>query len=94
MKTFDIYHKFLSHTMKDKRKDSACKASQQTQVSPSTKHALVFLRWEKFHPGSDGDLTEQPLVSSVLKKCTDIDKNPVYIVVFGMVSSHGDIMLP
>ena len=46
--------------MKDKRKDS-CKAFQQTQVSPPTEHAVLFLKSEKFLPGSDDEFTEQPI---------------------------------
>ena len=35
--------KFLSQTMKDKKK-SSCKAFQETEASPPTEHVLVFLR--------------------------------------------------
>ena len=52
-----------------------CKAFEQAQTSPPTKHALNILRWEKFLLVSDCELTEQALAFSVPKRCTAIDKN-------------------
>ena len=45
-----------------------CKAFQQTQASPPTEHAFVFLKRERFLLGLDGELSEQPLVCSVPHK--------------------------
>ena len=46
--------KFLSdHEGQEER--PRCKAFEQTQGSPLTKHTSVFLRWEKFMPGSDSE---------------------------------------
>ena len=52
-----------------------CKAFQPTQESPSTEHALLFLRWEKFPLGSDSELTEQLLACSVPTRYTDSHEN-------------------
>ena len=54
-----------------------CKAFKQTQASPVTEHALVFLRWEKFLQGSEGERTELPLARSVPTRCTDNDENQI-----------------
>ena len=57
-------------------KRPCCKAFQQTQAPLPTEHTLHFLRWEKFLPGSDGELREQPLACSILPRCTNINEKP------------------
>ena len=54
---------------------SRCKAFQQTQASTPTEHALVFLRKERFLPGSDDEPTEQTLACAQLTRCTNGDEN-------------------
>ena len=65
-----------------------CKAFQQTEASPPTEHALVFLRWEKLLPGSDGELTGQPLACPVPTICTNIDENQIPSPHHGVWGGH------
>ena len=60
------------HEKQEKRMH--CKALEQTQACPPSEYTLVFLRWEKFLPGSDHELTEQLLAFSVLTRCTNINE--------------------
>ena len=48
-----------------------CEAFEQTLP---TEHALMFLKWEKFLQGSDGEFTEQLVACSVSTRCTDSDE--------------------
>ena len=56
---------------------------ERAQAYLPTKNALVFLKREKIWAKSDGQLTDQPLAFSI---------PIVHIMVFGMVTSDGDIM--
>ena len=66
-----------------------CKVFKQIQVS-QTKHDLVFLRWGKFPPGSECELTKQLLVCSVPTNALIMmkTKHPG----FGVITSDGDVM--
>ena len=58
-------------TYNEEQEERACsKAFEQTQASSPIEHTLVFLRWEKFLLGSDGELKEQPLPCSISTKST------------------------
>ena len=73
--------------MKDERKDSAAKLSNKLKRLLN-EHALVFLWWEKFLPGSDGDLGEQPLACSVPLRCTNIDEDQTPCPHYGVWGGH------
>ena len=67
------------------------KAFEQTQASPPTKHALIFLRWEKLlmvKSQSNSWLDLFPQDEPILMKT----KFPVYTIVFGVVNSDNKIM--
>ena len=51
------------------------KAFQQIEASSLVEQDLIFLRWEKFLPRSDDELTEQLLACFVPTGCTDINEN-------------------
>ena len=77
------------------RGKSRWKTFQQIQASPPTEHALVFLRWEKFLPGSDGELTSQSLAFSVPIRFTDSDeKQTPYSHHVRRVICNGDVIPP
>ena len=65
-----------------------CKAFEQTQASAPSEHTLVFLKWEKFLPGSDGQLIEQLLTCSASTRCTDTDGNQMLSSYHGVWGSH------
>ena len=80
-----------SHERQEER--LCCKAFQQPRASLSTEHALLFLKWEKFLPGLDGELTEQLLACSAPTKCTNSDENQKTNPYYGvwLVTSNGDM---
>ena len=51
------------------------KAFKKTQAVSSTEHILIFLKGERFPPGSDGECIEQPLGNNIPTKCNGIEKN-------------------
>ena len=74
-----------------------CQTFLAEASSSTTKYALLFVRWEKFPTGSDGELTEQVLTCSDSTSCNDIDdenNQPVDVKVFGVVTSNGDFISP
>lgn len=50
---------------------------KQTQASVPIKHALVFLRQDKFLPGLDCEHADQPMACCVSKTCTVSDKHEI-----------------
>ena len=53
----------MGYEGQEERPDS--KVFEETQASAPTKHALLFLRWEKFLLRSDGKFAEQPFACFV-----------------------------
>ena len=51
------------------------KAFQQSQASPPTKKALIFLRWENLLLESDGEFTRPQVVCFVPTRCIFSDEN-------------------
>ena len=70
MKTFDISH-FLFITCHEEQEESF---TTNSNIS-SNRTCLFFLRREKFLPRSEGELTEQPLYSTVLHVHTSNEEN-------------------
>ena len=66
---------FLSQAMKEKKKDNTAKFFNKFKHLLQMNRFCFFFREEKFLPGSDGELTEQPLAWSVPTRCTDIDES-------------------
>ena len=79
MKTFLIQNGkgrifIAGHERQEERQH--CKALEQTPISPPTEHALIFLRGEKFPPGTDGKFTEQLQARSLTPtRCPSSDQN-------------------
>ena len=84
--------RFLLQAMKEQRKDHSTKLMNK-HAFPSTKHVLLFLRWEKFLPWSDVKFIEQLLVTQSLQNVPRLrkTKHPIHIMVFGVVTKNGDI---
>ena len=70
--------------MQDKKKDCIAKLFNKFKYTL----LLKMLRGEKFLPGSDDKLTEQPLPCSVATRCTDSVKNQTLSPYHSVLGDH------
>ena len=74
--------------MNDKIKDHTAKLLNRFKTSPPTEQALLFLRCEKFPPGSDEEFAEQLLTCSVPARCTNTNEKQTPSPHYGVWRGH------